>query len=254
MEAENRNIIKAITELSITSQDKLGDIIAPILFKSDTCALYLSRKTNDIELLVPTNEKERSYEMFWLLTELISLLHELEFKHLIYVVRQNEDIFSEFYYQEKKDYKKTQINSEIKINDICVLRTEDNGLHAVYKNGSRILLGVVGPSAIYNDLMYFLNSIVYPTSGLKKYIKRGFKSEETYLSIRSNRISKISIFTAIFIAIISPVVSVWFNNLYGVSLIDETQYDGIIKSIEKCKDSIKSIYYNNQVNINQDYE
>lgn len=253
METKNKQIIKTITKLSITCQDKLGDIIAPILFESDTCAIFLSRTTKNVELLVPANEKEKHYEMFWLLTELISLLRELEIKHLIYVIRQTEDAFSEFYYQEKKDYKMTQINSEIKINEMCVLRTEENGLHAIYKNGSRILLGIVGPSAIYGDLMYFLNSIVYPTSGLKKYIERGFKSEETYLSIRANIISKISILIAIFIAFISPFVSVWWSNRRGISRIDESQYERLIKVIKNCNDSINPTN-NNQLNINQDYE
>lgn len=253
METKNKKIIKTITNLGITCQDKLGDIIAPIIFESDTCALCLSRNTKSVELLVPTNEKEKHYEMFLLLTELISLLRELEIKHLIYVIKQTEDVFSEFYYQGKKDYKTTQINLEIKINDTCVLRTEENGLHAIYKNGYRILLGIVGPSAIYSDLMYFLNSIVYPTSGLKKYIERDFKSEETYLSIRANKISKISIWIAVFIALISPLVSVWWSNQHGISRIDESQYERLIKTIKNSNDSIKQIY-NNQVNINQDYE
>lgn len=249
METKNKKIIKTINKLGITCQDKLGDIIAPILFESDTCALFLSRETKNVEFLVSTNEKEKHYEMFWLLTELISLLRELEIKHLIYVIRQNEDEFSEFYYQEKKDYKITQINSEIKINDMCVLRTEENGLHAIYKNGSRILLGFMGPSAIYSDLMYFLNSTVYPTSGLKKYIERGFRSEETYLSIRANIISKISICIAIFIAFISPFVSVWWSNQHGISRIDESQYERLIKTIKNDNDSIKQTC-NNQVNNN----
>ena len=33
METKNKQIIKTITKLSITCQDKLGDIIAPILFE-----------------------------------------------------------------------------------------------------------------------------------------------------------------------------------------------------------------------------
>lgn len=260
MDVKNKNIIKTIAKLDITCQDKFGDIIAPILFKSGTCALFLSRETKKIEILVPINDKKKHYEMFWLLTELVSLLHELETKHLIYVIRQIEDVFSEFYYEEKKDYKITQTDSEIKINSTCILRAEENYLHTVYNNDSQVLFGIEGPSALYNDLMYFLNSVIYPTSGLKKYIKQGFKTEETYLSIRANKISKISIYIAIFIALISPFISVWWSNHYGVSRIDEIQYEGLVKSIENYKDSIKYIYilYDNkrinQANSSHDYE
>lgn len=83
--------------------------------------------------------------------------------------------------------------------------------------------------------MHFLNSIVYPTSGLKKYIRRGFRSEENYLSARANRISKISILVAIFIALASPFISVWWSNKHGIIRIDETQYQGFIKSIKIAK-------------------
>lgn len=69
--------------------------------------------------------------MFWLLTELISLLRELENNHLIYVVCQTEDYLSEFYYQGKDDYRTTQIDSVIKINKSDVLQEEKNGLHSV---------------------------------------------------------------------------------------------------------------------------
>ena len=176
METKSKKAIKTIAELSITCSDKLGDILAPILFEDDKCALYLCRENRSVEILVPTNDKERQFKMFWLLTELISLLRELENNHLIYVVCQTEDYLSEFYYQGKDDYRTTQIDSVIKINKSDVLQEEKNGLHSVCRNDNQILSGVIGPSAIYDDLMHFLNSIVYPTSGLKKYIRRVFRS------------------------------------------------------------------------------
>ena len=242
MENKNKKAIKAIVNLSITNPDRLGDILTPILFENKKCALFLSRQNKNVEILVPVNnKKQEQFQIFWLLTEFISLMHDLENKHLIYVIQQAEDHFSEFYYQGKKDYSQTQINSTIKINDSCTLRVEKDGQHAIYENGNQILLGIIGPSAIYNDLMYFLNSIVYPTSGLKKYIKRGFKSEESYLSIRANRISKISICIAIFIALFSPFISVWWSNKHGISRIDETQYQGLMNIINTHIDSTLSM-------------
>lgn len=242
MDTKCKRAIKIIAELSITCSDRLGDILAPIFFENDKCALFLCRENRSVEILVPTNDEKKQFEVFWLLTELISLLRELENKHLIYVICQAEDHFSEFYYQGKNDYRTTQINSVIKISNSDTLHEEKNGLHSVYKNDNLILSGVIGPFAIYDDLIHFLNSIVYPTSGLKKYIKRGFKSEESYLSTRANRISKISIFVAVFIALVSPFISVWWSNKYGVSRIDETQYQRFIKSIENCRDSVSSVY------------
>ena len=44
METKSKKAIKTIAELSITCSDKLGDILAPILFEDDKCALYLCRE------------------------------------------------------------------------------------------------------------------------------------------------------------------------------------------------------------------
>lgn len=232
MQEINKKVIKAIAKQSINDYKKLGEVIAPFFFRSNECALLLNIQNKTVEVLSVTTTDENVVKFFYQLTELLSILHDLNNNHLIYVLPQEIDSTSEFYYQKKTDYSKSLLDSAIKINSSNILKLMPDGTHSVFEGSKQILKGYCYPSVLYDDLMYFFNSIVYPTSGLNLYIKHYFYPIELYETKRSNKISKISIIVAILIALLSPFVSVLLNNKYGVCKLNENQYKELIQLIK----------------------
>lgn len=231
MEKNNKKIITLISNIKIDCVDRLGDLISPLLFKEQKCALFLSVKEKNVSILLPPNSsQEELHNKFIMLTDLVTLLKYLEKNRLIYIIPQEETYFSEFYYQNKQDYCKTQSEDIIKINKYEVLKNEM--IKSVYRGGT-IVLQTVNPitTVLYSDLMYYLNSIIYPTAELKKYIQRNFKSEELYISTKSIIISRISIVVAVVIAVLSPIITLYLSNKYGITKLDEIQFKKIINCI-----------------------
>lgn len=236
MKKVNKKIVKLISEINIDKTDRLGDIIAPLLFKNCDCALFLSTTQKSVEVLLPPNSNQKKlHEKFLLLTELVTLLKYLEKERLIFLIQQQETLLSEFYYQNKKDYSTTQTEFVIKINKNEFL--QGNELHSVCV-GEKVVLQTTFPitTVLYSDLIYYLNSIVYPTAELKEYINRNFKSEDLYISRKSILVSRISIYIAVFIAVISPLVSLYLCNNYGITKLDEFQFKKIINHISLTRE------------------
>lgn len=242
MEQITQDAIKAIAALGISNNQSLGDLLTPIYFKKDRYALFLNYEKQTVELLIPPNKNHQNsiIRFFYQLTELLSILRELEANHLIYILPQ-ESTDSMLYYESKQDYCKTQEDSVISIGPSLSLKRNPDGDHFIYRKEQQIMNSKELPSIVFSDLRYFFNAIVFPTAGLQQYIKNDYCTLELYQVKKANKYSKRGIMIAIAVAVISPILSVFIANKYGVSTLNGTQYDELIQSVYfyNTLDSIK---------------
>lgn len=181
--------------------------------------------------------------VYYQLTELLSVLRELEENHLIYTFPQELPDSYVLYYEGKQDDRRMQQVSHISIGPSLILQRNSNGDYDICKDGRPILTGKELPSIVFNDLKHFFSAIVFPTAGLRQYIKNGYTSFEFYLARRANRISQWAIFIAFLAFVGSPFLSVYISNKCGISTLNKEQYDELIQSIQinyrNTLDSIK---------------
>ena len=245
MEQITQNAIKAIAALEISNNQSLGDIHTPIYFKKDQYALFFNSENQTVELLISSkkNNQDSVIRFFYQLTELLSILKELEANHLIYVLPQESTEPCILYYQDKQDFVLTQVDSAISISPSLCLQCNPDGSHIIRRNKQQILNGNELPSIVFNDLRYFFNAIVFPTAGLHQYIKNNYCTFELYQVKKANKFSKIGIIIAIAVAVISPILSVFISNKYGVSTLNGKQYNELIQSVY-FRDTLDSIKIN----------
>lgn len=245
MESITKDAIKAIAGLKISNSQSLGEILTHIYFKKNSYALFLNETGQTVELLIATkeNNQDNVTSFFYQLTELLSILRELEENHLIYTFPQELPDSYVLYYEDKQDDLKMQQVSQISIGPSLILQHNSNGHYDICKNGRPILSGNELPSIIFNDLKHFFSAIVFPSVGLQQYIKNGYTSFELYLAKRANRISQYAIAIAIFALLVSPFLSVLTSNKLGINTLNGEQYDKLIQSIQinhlNTLDSIK---------------
>lgn len=245
MESITKEAIKAIAELGINNSQTLGELFSRIYFKKDQYALFLDETNQTVELLIAIkdNNRDNVTGFFYQLTELLSVLRELEENHLIYTFPQELPDSYVLYYEGKQDDRRMQQVSHISIGPSLILQRNSNGDYDICKDGRPILTGEELPSIIFNDLKHFFSAIVFSTAGLRQYIKNGYTSFEFYLARRANRISQWAIFIAFLAFVGSPFLSVYISNKCGISTLNKEQYDELIQSIQinyrNTLDSIK---------------
>lgn len=245
MELITKEAIKAIAELGIDNTQTLGEILTRIYFKKNRHALFLEETNQTVELLIALkeNNKDNVTRFFYQLTELLSVLRELEENHLIYTFSQEHPNSYVLYYEDKQDDCKMQQVSQISIGPSLILQQNSNEYHDIYKDGVPILKGNKLPSIVFNDIEHFFSAIVFPTAGLQQYIKNEYTAFELYLAKRANRISQWAIFIAFLAFVVSPFLSVYISNKRGISTLNKEQYDELIQSIQidhrNTLDSIK---------------
>ncbi len=234
MESITKEAIKAIAELGINNNQTLGELLSRIYFKKDQYALLLDETKQTVEVLIAIkkNNQDNVAGFFYLLTELLSILRELEENNLIYTFPQELTDSYVLYYEDKQDDRKMQQVSQISIGPSLILQLNSNGHHDICKDGRPILNGNELPPIVLNDLKHFFSAIVFPTAGLQQYIKNGYTSFEFYLAKRANRISQWAIFIAFLAFVVSPFLSVCISNKFGISTLNKEQYDELIQSIQ----------------------
>ena len=116
-----------------------------------------------------------------------------------------------------------KVSKELDLN----LQEEDGGL---LKDGEIIMTAIAIDPHVSVPLSRLLCSSIMPTESLKKFIKRGFTSEEKRNTQLGLKYSVVSMTIAIIVAMGSPFFSVFVANRYGITTINQTQLDSLINT------------------------
>ena len=223
-----QNTIKKIEKIDITKEvDLFGNVAADILLKDNHTAVYIDNNRHFVELfMLPDLTNEKKQEIIIRFTELLAVLESLEKNKLVYV--QNESLQGEyFFYQGKEYFEKDQLPDTFKVGNGLILRLQKDG-DILMKDGKRIMTSTIITPQIGNPLARFFCSSIIPTESLKKFIIRGFKSEEERNTQLALRYSVISMTIAVLIAAVSPFFSVFVANRNGITTINQTQLDSLL--------------------------
>lgn len=230
-------IINRIGTSSVVDIQTLGYYISNELCKEDEMAIYIGAN-NMAVLLVPYNNNydANCREAFYYLIELIAVIEKLEREGLIYLLADTSQEEGYLIFEHNR-----------------YTYTNQAGHGAVLKNNNEIKMqGITLIPSVSEKVSRYLNSFVFPTQGLKDYIKHGYMTEEetiTYDALKQSkssvRVSRWAVFISLLIAVGSIIGTTYFNNKYGYSTIDKDQYDNIIMQIQSCKkcetDTINSV-------------
>lgn len=224
-----QKVIERISNIDVANEvELLGDIICDILFETNKHAFYIEQDSDRVSILLPiVRNKAQEQKEILLFTELLAVLEDLKNNHLIYVSKDTVDN-EQFFYQGKVFFDKDQRPNVYKIANNVSLSVPAEGELTLIENGRVVMSGVPVDSQIGSSLATFLMSRVLPTNSLKEYVKRGFLTKEEKYTRRGLKYSIISMVIAISIATISPLLSVFVSNQYGISTLKQQQLDSLI--------------------------
>ena len=245
-----QNTIKKIDKIDITKKvDLFGNVVADILLTDNHTAVYIDNDHHFVELfMLPELTNEKKQEIIIRFTELLAVLESLEKNKFVYV--RNESLQGEyFFYQGKEYFDKDQLPDTYKVGNGLVLRLQKEG-DILMKDGKRIMTSTIITPQIGNPLARFFCSSIIPTESLKKYIKRGFKTEEERNTQLALRYSVISMTIAVLVAAVSPFFSVMVANRKGITTINQTQLDSLLNKAKPVYvvTPIDSLHYNSNQN------
>lgn len=228
MENINKKIIKAFAQQGFDEIKPFGQSVAHILFSRGNCALL--HIDNHYSILLRKNTD--ATKELRTLTELLSYLSYMEQEHIIYVQSgetQNNDFV---FYNGCDDMKKSSAICGYELGNGVILR-ETAGKYEISANDSTISLSqMVNIDFITEEIEKYLCGRLLPTAALKSFIDHGFLSENDYNNHKALKTGCISIIVALIIACLSPIVTLWMTNKWGVSTIDTLQFSTIIEKIE----------------------
>lgn len=254
MDKKIKSVIKRIAKCDVTEGiDKLGDVIADIFFETGGSALFIANEFNTVTLLLPddiSNKKKQDY--FLLLAELVAALESLERNRLIYV--QNDIVQEDYLFFQGKDcFDHEQLPNTFKIGRGLILHCREDAKIVLKKDDKEYMRSFAINPQIGTSLVYYLCSSIIPTKSLCQFVERGFKTREERITQLSMRYSLISMFIALFVAALSPFLSVVISNRWGITTIKQTQMDSLLKIakpvflINKNDSSIKTVHHNNLI-------
>lgn len=226
MQKTIKNVLESIKDCKLGSGTRLGELLETNLFKKQALLIDESGK---VFMLTSDWDKDGLF-----LTDLISVLRELEGNNLIYVSGSNNFENICLFYEKQSKCETTQFEGRFDIGDGQTLVKKDD-IAWIENNGKKTLTGMLISDILAKEVVRYLTSVVYPTEGLKEYIKRGYQTEESRLSKRANTISVVSVVIAIIIAVLSPFLTVWWSNTHGKSTITDNQFNRLIDSISSVK-------------------
>lgn len=246
-----KRIIKKISEINPEDASIFGDYIASEFFKSKQLALLLLHEYKSYNLFHKVDSKSSIRKEYSRISQLLSLLHYLEINRYIYILpvtlpKSNVDLF----YEDKGD----TMHIDAEDYRIYINQTKDKYITIPHNfenksflldAGNTVMQGFTFTKELYERFVHFFNSVIYPTSSLKELVKNNYVSENEHrfnLSMenaqkqleearQSVKMSKRALCIAILVAILSPILSVWISNQWGVVTIDECQFEQIIEAL-----------------------
>ncbi len=227
MEKLNKKAIKAFAQQGFDEVKPFGQSVAHILFtRGDRALLYIN---GHYSILLPQNAD--ATKELRTLTELLSYLRYMEQEHIIYVQNGEAQSNDFVFYSGCDDMKKSTAIQGYELGDGVILK-ETVGNYQISTNGnSAVLSQMVNIDFITADVEKYLCGRLLPTAALQSFIDHGFRSENDYNNQQALKISRRSIFVALIIACMSPIVTLWMTNKWGVSTIEETQFSTLLEKI-----------------------
>ena len=161
MQKKMRDIIDEVLKCSVDNKKVFGDYIAATIFKRNKNALYLNCTERSAYCLCSVNNETERNESILFVFELLSVLHELEEQHLIFVIpsTSNQGIF--LFYEGKQfiwsgqDPEKDIIDAEN-----TVLIRNDSSISITSNTGQELLTGVELPDFCIDQIGYYFSNII----------------------------------------------------------------------------------------------
>lgn len=239
MEKLNKKAIKAFAQQGFDEVKPFGQSVAHILFtRGERALLYIN---GHYSILLPQNTD--ATKELKTLAELLSYLRYMEQEHIIYVQNGEAQSNDFVFYSGCDDMKKSSAIQGYELGDGVVLK-EIAGNYQISTNGNLAVLSqMVNIDFITADVEKYLCGRLLPTAALQSFIDHGFLSENDYNNHQALNISRRSIFVALIIACLSPIVTLWMTNKWGISTIEKTQFSTIIEEIrgKQKADTVKTI-------------
>lgn len=226
MPEEIKDIISKIISCDIEHPMLLGTLISDVVFKKQEAAIVMD---DDRHCFLVHSSRCKFDNLYQVFTKLLSVLSYLETNALIY--RQCDDAMDELtvFYDGCNDLKQLADGYTYSLGNGYKLQKEDEIFQITSSDNKQVLSECHNISALYNELCYYLKSFVYPAAGLSDYVAHDYLSENDYHSKNSLRVSRCSVWVAVCIACLSPIVSLLLGNQWGVTEIKESQYNQFIQ-------------------------
>lgn len=239
MDELNATLLRKLNKTSPLGTPVFGDFISPECFHQGKSALVLS--TDSVYIIGDTQETVKA--KFLQITELLSLLRYMEENHIIYLLHQHQIDDLTILYQDCNDLKRQQDGLHYEMGNGHQLYINGDIIEIHDGNNTPILQHQLEVSSLRTEIVNFLFAFVYPTAALEKFIEHDFLTENDYHNRLSVRLSRRSLWIAVFVAAISPLLSLCLGNRWGVTHLDEKQYDRLIKTNQDTETIIKPVYY-----------
>ena len=241
MENVNKKIITALANKGFEEHKPFGQGVAELLFgRKERALLYLD--SHYTLLLVPSVDAKKSLQT---LVELFSLLRYMEQEHIIYVQAGEAQEVDFIFYYDCNDIKKSTAHHGYELGEGYILKSDQSSFF-IQLNENVILSQNVNLDFLSGEVERYLCGRILPTAAINDYIAHDFLSENDYNNKQALRVSRFSIVVALIIACLSPFVTLWLTNKWGISTIEETQYKTIIESIgvktkPNAKEDVKNL-------------
>lgn len=258
MTEEIKDVIRKILSYDIENPMLLGTLVADVIFKKQDSAIVMD---NGGHSFLIHSSKRKFSELYQIITKLLSVLSYLETNGLIY--RQCDDGRDELsvFYEGCNDLKRSTDGHTYSLGNGCRLQLEDGKYQIVSSANKLVLSECHNISALYKELCYYLNSFVYPAAGLSDYVAHGYLSKTDYQNKESLCLSRSSIWVAVGIACLSPIICLLLGNHWGVTEIKESQYKQFMQRtaitdtivIEQYDTIVKFVYDTVYIKKNEQY-
>ena len=242
MEKLSKSVINAILRTNLAQEvPPLGKEVASVLFKKNIMAFFVQLGGRGNEILLPPAYSEESVQKVILtLTDLIAVLSFLEKTKLIVLVEHKEP-YRGVYYEQCDRFEEDQLPNLFHLSEELMLTSNQDELTRIINNGKVVLEKRKMSEHVIESLARFLNSSVLPTSALKEFVGRGYRTQEEQLTRRGLRYCIISMFIAVIVSVGSLIGNVWVGNKHGVSNINPIQIDSLLhstRSVQITNDTI----------------
>lgn len=241
-----KTIVKKVSKCDVSKPiDSFGNIISPILFKTDKAGIFVDRDRHKVCVLLPDSIKEKDRQQYILkIVELLGVLENLEREYLVYVQSNNENGV-EVYYEGKTCFGSGQIPNTYKISQDETMSVVDEETVILKKGNKTILSSIPITTQVAFKLERYLCGRLFPTSSLIDFVKRGFKTRENRNTQLGLRYSVVSMVIAVLIATVSPFLSVMISNRIGVATLNQVQMDSLLKTARPVyliqQDTVKAV-------------
>lgn len=226
MTKEIKDVINKILSYDIENPKLFGSLIADVIFDKQTAALLID---NDSHCFLLHSSELKFSELYQTITKLLSVLSYLEANGLIY--RQCDDCRDELtvFYEGSNDLKQLTGGRSYRLGNGYNLQKEKDKYQVTTSDNKTVLPECHNMSALYKEISYYMKSFIYPASGLSAYVDHNYLSDNDYQSKKSLCVSRLSLWTAVVVACLSPIISLLLGNKWGVTEIKEDQYEQFMK-------------------------